>query len=96
MKAIDKEINNFLLTIGSKKSKSSSYPLVINTSIGSLYIKFDSEGSTYSLYGNYIDNTEKAKEKTGHWKHNLCVFKKQTSKELLKALIKLHINKHNF
>jgi len=48
------------------------YNLVINTTIGGLFLRVDDDNSImYSVYANFKDNPTVAKERFGHWKQNL-------------------------
>jgi len=69
------------------------YTHVLETKIGKLYIKPDHEGSVSSIYGNFYDNPNEAKELVGHWKYNLHVMKKGTDAEEFEQLITDHFKK---
>ena len=53
-----------------------SYTHSYECSIGTLFLRVDTEGTIFSLFGNFLNDTKKAKEEIGHWKHNLHMSKK--------------------
>lgn len=48
------------------------YNLVIETSIGGLFLRVDDDNTImYSVYANFKDNPTAAKDRFGHWKQNV-------------------------
>jgi len=68
-----------------------NYTMYVETSIGKLYLKLDLESDyVFSLFGNFLDDPNKAKDKFGHWKYNLHLADDNIT-DNLKA-VKFHIN----
>jgi len=68
-----KECRAVLIEMGAKQvDVKYSYDLVIQTSIGGLFLRVEDDTSImFSVYANFKENPTAAKERFGHWKQNV-------------------------
>jgi len=70
----------YLESIGAKaidkEDMQRSYTHAYECAIGTLFLRVDTEGTIFTLFGNFLNDIEKAKKEIGHWKHNLHMSKK--------------------
>lgn len=68
-----KEARQILFDLGATElNVNVGYDLFINTSIGRLSLRVDSDNSIiFSVYSNFTDQANEAKERFGHWKQNV-------------------------
>lgn len=69
-----------------KVELSLSYNLVIQTRIGKLFLRVDGGPYAYSVFGNFLENTEEAKKEFGHWKYNTYVGDENTPEEAVEIV----------
>lgn len=87
---MQKKLEKYIESLGAIPVDHWSYTHQIKTRIGMLYLKVDTEGKTFALFGNFIDNTEAARIQLGHWKYNLHLWRSDLN--TTKEAIKLHLN----
>lgn len=63
-----------------------TYNLVIQTRIGKLFLRVDGGPYAYSVFGNFLENTEEAKKEFGHWKYNTYVGDENTLEEAVEIV----------
>lgn len=89
----NKEFTAYIEELGAKplkKENGRSYTHTLNTDVGLLYLYVDTEGPVNTLFGNFLDDVQEAKNKLGHWKYNLHKDKKADG--CFKESIKAHLS----
>lgn len=89
-KQLQKELEKFIEQLGATKNQETGYTHVIESRIGPLYLRVDTEGSIVSIFGNFLDCADRARQEFGHWKYNFHLFKTEKN---IKDSIKYHIEK---
>ncbi len=90
-KKANKEFTAYIEKLGCEpiKEERRLYTHTLKTRIGLLYLRVDTEGTINTLFGNFIDDVQKAKEVLGHWKYNLHKHKKAGS---FQESVKTHLD----
>lgn len=66
------KVTKLITEMGATPVKVLNYEFAIDTPhCGKLYLSISDSFLTYTLFGNFLDDPETAKELFGHWKHNV-------------------------
>lgn len=78
--------------VDSPKPNSYSYNLMIDSRIGKLYLRVDEDNTCcYSVFGNFLENTQEAKAEFGHWKYNFHGGSYEDTVDEIVDAVKFHI-----